>query len=389
MAQSDAPQRSNTPQVAAFMKAVHTGDAAAVRSMLAADRTLIHSHDYDSFGATPLIHAASRRDRAMVDLLLEHGADINGRSDWWAGSFGVLPHDDREMAEFLLSRGARLDAHAAAHMNKLDELRRMLDADPALVHARGGDGQFPLHYAATAEAIDLLLERGADIDGRDIDHESTAAQWQATRNPAATRHLISRGAAPDVFMAAACGHVDLLREMLAANRALARERLSEESFRTSDNTQALHIYFYTIGGAATPLHAAATAGQADAARVLLEAGADPNATGGYDDSTPLHLASWNNQVAVAEVLLDGGADINRRSGSMHDNEPLGWAIVGGRAEVVDLLLRRGAAMRPCHIEAADAGTRGAFRYTNATDDDFRRCAELVKAAAASDPRRPR
>lgn len=381
MTPSDSAERKqDPPQAAAFMKAVRGGDRDAVRRMLAADAALANSHDGDCFGATPLIHAAGRRDRAMVDLLLEHGADINARSDWWAGGFGVLPNDDREMAEFLLSRGARLDAHAAAHMGKLDDLRRMLDADPSLVRARGGDGQFPLHFAGTPETIDLLLERGADIEGRDVDHESTPAQWQATRNAAAARRLIARGAAADPFMAAACGEVEVLRRLLADEPQRANERLSERQFATSGNTQAMHIYFYTIGRDATPLYAAAGAGQVEAARALLDAGADVNAVGGYDDSTPLHAAAWHDRTAVAELLLDRGAEINRKSGSLHRNEPVGWAIVGGRPEVVELLLRRGAALRPAHIEDAAAGEQGEFHYTSATAQDFQRVGELVRAA---------
>ena len=62
-------------------------------------------------------------------------------------------------------------------LEMIDEVRRMLDADPSLIHARGGDGQLPLHFAQTVEMADFLLDRGADVDARDVDHESTAAQW--------------------------------------------------------------------------------------------------------------------------------------------------------------------------------------------------------------------
>ena len=54
----------------------------------------------------------------------------------------------------------------------------MLAADPSLVHAPGGDGQRPLHFASTTAIIDLLLEHGADINARDVDHQSTAAQYR-------------------------------------------------------------------------------------------------------------------------------------------------------------------------------------------------------------------
>ena len=50
-------------------------------------------------------------------------------------------------------------------------------ADPQLVHARGGDGQTPLHFASTVEIAEYLLDQGADIDARDVDHVSTPAQY--------------------------------------------------------------------------------------------------------------------------------------------------------------------------------------------------------------------
>ena len=45
------------------------------------------------------------------------------------------------------------------------------------MHARGGDGQTPLHFASTVEVAEFLLENGAEIDARDVDHESTPAQY--------------------------------------------------------------------------------------------------------------------------------------------------------------------------------------------------------------------
>ena len=47
----------------------------------------------------------------MIDALLRAGADIDARSDWWAGSFGVLDYASG-LENFLIERGARVDAHA-------------------------------------------------------------------------------------------------------------------------------------------------------------------------------------------------------------------------------------------------------------------------------------
>lgn len=52
--------------------------------------------------------------------------------------------------------------------------------DAGVVHARGGDGQTPLHCASTAQIAAFLLDHGADIDARDVDHESTPAQYMVS-----------------------------------------------------------------------------------------------------------------------------------------------------------------------------------------------------------------
>jgi ankyrin repeat protein len=83
--------------------------------------------------------------------------------------------------------------------------------------------------------------------------------------------------------------------------------------------------------------------------------------GGTDDATPLHTAAWHDQADAASVLLDHGADINILSGRMYNNSPIGWAIVGGSVQVVELLLARGARVTDDHRATAVAGANGAFR----------------------------
>ena len=154
----------------------------------ALDRPLPHG----SFGGTAMLAAARRGHLEIVDLLLGAGADINVRSDWWAGGFGVLDEAPPAIAGALIERGAQVTAHAAARLGLIDRLHALVAADPSVVHARGGDGQTPLHFASTIEIAELLLARGAVIDAIDVDHESTAAQWMLGtvegEDPPSTRH---------------------------------------------------------------------------------------------------------------------------------------------------------------------------------------------------------
>ena len=80
----------------------------------------------------------------------------------------------------------------------------MIAADPSRVHERGGDGQTPLHFARSRAVIDLVLDAGADIDARDVDHCATAAEWMLDHTHSAgryelARYLLERGAHAEFF----------------------------------------------------------------------------------------------------------------------------------------------------------------------------------------------
>lgn len=378
-----ATAANQDPAVTAFVAAVRRGDAPGVRELIRRHPALTaHLNDplFD-FDGPSVMFCAGRGDRATIDVLLDAGADINAKSKWWAGGFGPLHVCKGELAQHLIARGAKLDAHAAAHQGMLDELRRIVDANPSVVHERGGDGQTPLHFAATPEIAAFLLDRGADLNARDIDHASTPAQWAVHGRPDVVRFLLSRGAEPDVFMACAIGEADLVRRMLAADPTLAHAKVTPERFPAAPPA-AGHIYLFTIGTGATPLHAAAQAGWAEVAALLLDAGADVNAPGGYDDATPLHSAAWHERPDVARLLLDRGADIDRRSGRLHRNTPLGWAIVAGSLGMVELLLGRGAPIHPWFMDNALAAVRGEFNgISRAPAENRSRILGLVRERA--------
>ena len=163
-----------------FEEAVHANDAGTVGRLLDAHpllcATLNEPLPRGAFGATPLLVAVQHKDTAMIDLLLRHGADINARSRWWAGGFGVLDSESG-LEPFLIDRGARVDACAASRLGMLDTLAHLVASNPAVVHRGGGDGQTPLHFANSVEIAAFLLAHGAGIDAVDIDHESTPAQY--------------------------------------------------------------------------------------------------------------------------------------------------------------------------------------------------------------------
>src|SRR6185503_19260607 len=190
------------------------GDATTLRRALETHQALRAAINDPllAFDSPALVAVAGRGDVALADVLLEFGADPNRRSAWWAGGFHPLHSARGAMADRLLAAGAEPDACAAANMDRPDLLARILSADPSRVRERGGDGQTPLHFARSRRIADMLIDAGADLDARDVDHRSSPAEWMVDRTvpPADSRielakYLVERGASADIFLAAALG----------------------------------------------------------------------------------------------------------------------------------------------------------------------------------------
>ena len=176
--------------------------------------------------------------------------------------FRVLDSASAKLAEYLIRRGATVDIHAAARLGMIDRIRELLTLDPLLVHARGGDGQLPLHFAATVEIAALLLDHGADIDARDIDHESTAAQymvcsrqymeWREPYRHDVVSFLISYGAKPDILMASALGDLALVERILNHHPETIRTTVTEPDFPKQNPKSGGSIYNYGFGFTKSP-----------------------------------------------------------------------------------------------------------------------------------------
>jgi hypothetical protein len=106
-------------------------------------------------------------DLGVVKQLLEQQpALVNAAWDWgggdWETGLGAAAHvGRRDIAEYLLEHGARMDVFAAGMLGEVEIVRAMLDAQPELREARGPHG-IPLLAHAEAggeqarEVLDLL-----------------------------------------------------------------------------------------------------------------------------------------------------------------------------------------------------------------------------------------
>lgn len=347
--------------VDALKEAFARDDAAAVGALLQRQPELksLIDQPIGPFDAPAIIHV---RSAAMLDVLLDAGADIDNRSRWWAGGFGLLDTVDPELASYAIARGARVDAHAAARLGMLDRLSALVEQDASVVHARGGDGQTPLHFAATPDIAAYLLEHGADIDARDVDHESTPAQHMLKDRQHVARYLVTRGCRTDVLMGAALGDLDLVRRHLEADPGCVRMRVNPDWFPMRDPRAGGTIYQWTLGFHVSAHQVARQCGHADVLRLLTEhtppdgqltdacLAGDQSAARALRASHPgivetlseadrreLAHAARNNQSEAVRVFLESGWPVDVRG--QHQATPLHWAAFHGNAGMVATVLR--------------------------------------------------
>ena len=263
------------PPIDRFKRAVRRGDAAGLRRLLEQYQEVRAAVNEPIFGFdAPALVVATGHPVEVIEVLLEFGADPNRRSSWWAGGFHPLHEARGAVAERLLAAGAVPDACAAANLDRPDLLTRLLAEDPTRVHERGGDGKTPLHFARSRPVVDLLLAAGADLDARDVDHRSTAAEWMLGDDPdearlELARYLVERGASTDIFLAAALGLTDRARAMIEADHTLLGLRTSQGEY-AEQPPSSYHIYQWTIGPNRSPLQVAAKFGQLETLRVMQQ-----------------------------------------------------------------------------------------------------------------------
>jgi ankyrin repeat protein len=251
-----------------FKSLVENGDVTELRAALARDESLRAVINEPLFGFDSPALAANNNNLAMVDALLDFGADPNRKTSWWAGGFHPLYGARRETAARLLAAGAVADACAAASMDRADLLKKILHDDPSRVHERGGDGQTPLHFARSREIADILIGAGADLDARDVDHRSTAAEWMAGDRSELAEYLVDRGASADIFLVAALGLTSRVKAMLDRDPTLLDLRTSQGEYAEKPPSS-YHIYQWTLGPNLTPPLVAAKFGHPETVAAML------------------------------------------------------------------------------------------------------------------------
>lgn len=307
------------------LTAARDGDVGRLRGLVARVPNIAQAEHWYT---PPLQFAVREGHAAATRLLLDAGADVTHRT-LYGGETLLQVATDRGHEEVAAIVRAEMDAqfasdgtihpiHNAVQSGDLDAVRALLDADASLVNRGDALGRRPLHYAVEsvakaaaktesgAEMLDLLLDRGADIDATGFSSDDrlggqgfrpvALALWEhpywPQRNDYDTvRRLLQRGAKYTATIAAALGDEERVRELLRRDAGLAND---------------------IEPGGKRPLSAAAERNHAEIVGLLLDAGADPNLPEG--PNCPRGFALWAasrfGHRAVAERLLKAGADPN-------------------------------------------------------------------------------
>jgi ankyrin repeat protein len=342
-------------------------DAAESGSHAAALRLLAERADPNAVGpdgTTAIMYAAANSDLDLVRALIKAGANVKAKNQ-----FGTSALTEAAIAgsapiiDALLKAGADPNTKnpegetplmAVARSGKVDAARRLLDAGADVNAREDWGGQSAIMWAAAQsqpEMVKLLAARGADVDARGVIH-----QWERKVITEPRPKDMNKGGFTPLLYAAREGCVACARELIAAK---ADPDLEDPDRVTPLNMALLNLHFefaaYMIKAGAdvdkwdlfgrSPLYMAAdvntlpTKGNGamavipsedsltalDVAKLLLEAGANPN----------LQL---KRRPPYRDVPQDRQGDTILAQGAT----PLLRAARAGDAPFVDLLLKHKA-----------------------------------------------
>ena len=194
-------------------------------------------------------HGNVKRIRELVDA---HPAMARAAYDWgfgdWEDCLGAASHvGNREIAEYLISKGARPTIFSATMLGQLDAVKAFIAAQPGaqriagphsiplLAHARAGGPA----AAAVYGYLEGLGDAGAPETEPMSDEDKTALVG---------RYVFGRGAADRIEISVDKGNLMFLRTGMPFGRGLAH--LGNKTFHPA-GAAAVRIAFATSGGATT------------------------------------------------------------------------------------------------------------------------------------------
>ena len=326
-------------------------------------------------GWNPLHFAAEGGNEVMIETLLSSGFDIDSR-----GNDGTTPlmvaaaKGEEKTVDLLLSKGAdpylknfmgRNLLHAAAEGGNSSIVRSMLSCDIDINSKDDESSATPLIIAVMhnhVEVVKYLLQKGADISLTTESNKSNALHIASQYGSVeAIEMLLSYDLRPDsrdgegntpLAYAAACGQIEAINCLLkhGADPFLRGEHGWSLLHFAAQSGNVIIIETMLSKGldidsrgetlGLTPVMVSIIFEKLEAAKYLLEKGADESLKTTQGKIPLLSIASGAGSIAAVKMLLSHGCKIDARDSG--GDTPLGHAARLGNTEVVEYLLAQGA-----------------------------------------------
>jgi len=171
----------------------------------------------------------------LLDILIKHGACVDGILGGWNPLIAALHNGRGDAAAHLASRGARLDLEGAAGVGRLDVVKSFFDGNrslkPGAAQAQmesgfmwacqyGRKGVVEFHWAAYGGSVDvvkLLLKWNAPVNIKDASYGGTPLEWA----------LYGRGHPPPEVKSTA--YYEIVELLVAAGSMVEPEWLADRS----------------------------------------------------------------------------------------------------------------------------------------------------------------
>jgi ankyrin repeat protein len=351
---------ANNYNATAMMLAAEVGDPAMLELLLKAGADVESANPE---GQTALMLVARTGNVEAAKLLVRAGADVNARESWGEQSALMWASARRHpaMMEFLLEAGADIDAQSTAR-----DYRRHLTKEGRAKSLDSG-GLTPLLYAVRENCkscVEVLVNHGVDLDLPDPDGVSPLLLSVINSNWDIASQLIDAGADVDqwsvfgqapLFTAAAQRRDSGLRPNDVPNIKNGLDVVQTLLKAGANPNMQLFLRPAKFRGSpasrgTTPLIMAAANGDVEVIRLLLEYGAKADLPQA-DLQTPVSaLAGANgNQQELVEglkLLISAGADPNVVAVHHHlqrvrGGSPFHYAVLAGNDEVIRALVDLG------------------------------------------------
>jgi len=292
--------------------------------------------------ASSIVDAASQGNRDAVRTFLKDGADVNtSQPDGMTSLHWAAQKGDIELAKTLLYAGANLKATTriggytplliASRIGNAAMIETLASggADANAATTSGTTALMFASQAGNADAVSALITHGANVNAKEKVKGETALAFAAAYGRAdVIRVLTAHGAdtkvTTSVMDLAAFNKEEQERFAMfqqqqaaqAAGRGGAAEPAGggRRGFNPNAKPGIDRQYNYTelvaYWGGVAPLHLAARQGQLEAAKALLEGGADINQETVGDKATPMLVATINGHFDLAKMLLEKGGSPN-------------------------------------------------------------------------------